>query len=85
MTIENIAVILLFGGMLVIAIHGAVAYAVAGSTRFRKICLLPSDFYNAYSINWFGAILLYIVYFVFAPALAVYAFLKWLCTVGRKK
>lgn len=46
--------------------------------------LLPSAIYNSISVNWFGAIFLYIIYFATTPLYAIGTFIYWCCIVGRK-
>ena len=47
-------------------------------------CLIPKHIYKGLKVNWFGAILLYILYFICVPVFAILSFIYWLCTVGRK-
>jgi formate/nitrite transporter FocA (FNT family) len=46
--------------------------------------LLPKTIYDSISVNWFGAIFLYIIYFVTTPLYAIGTFIYWCCIVGRK-
>jgi hypothetical protein len=48
------------------------------------LLLTPRSIYQNTHMNWFGAILVYLIYFIFVPFYAITAFLIWLCTVGRK-
>ena len=45
----------------------------------------PADIYKHSDIllNWFGAIFLYILWFVSSPIYGVIGFIIWACTVGR--
>ena len=47
-------------------------------------CITPKHIYEGLEVNWFGAILLYIIYFICVPIFAILSFIYWLCTVGRK-
>jgi hypothetical protein len=46
--------------------------------------VLPRTIYNQAVVNWFGAIFIYILYFVTTPVWAIGTFIYWCCTVGRK-
>ena len=46
--------------------------------------LLPKTIYDTCKVNWFGAIFLYIIYFITTPLWAIGTFIYWCCTVGRK-
>ena len=48
-------------------------------------CLTPKHVYEQLKVNWFGATLVYILYFICAPLFAILSFIYWLCTVGRKR
>lgn len=44
----------------------------------------PADIYkNSNTLNWFGAIFLYILWFVSSPIYGIIGFMTWACTVGR--
>lgn len=43
--------------------------------------LLPNTIYDSINVNWFGAIFLYILYFVTTPVWAIGTFIYWCCTV----
>lgn len=45
--------------------------------------LLPTTIYKNNSVNRFGAVFLYILYFITTPLWAILTFFIWLCTVGR--
>lgn len=47
-------------------------------------CLIPKHIYEELNVNWFGATLLYILYFICVPVFAILSFIYWCCTVGRK-
>lgn len=42
----------------------------------------PGDLKRLYKINWFGAILLYVLYFIFLFPAALVKLIIYLCTVG---
>lgn len=44
----------------------------------------PKKIYDASKVNWFGAILIYFVYFIIVPIYAFISILIWLSIVGRK-
>lgn len=44
----------------------------------------PKKIYNKSKVNWFGAILIYFVYFIIVPIYAFISILIWLSTIGRK-
>lgn len=46
--------------------------------------LLPRNIYDTTSVNWFGAVFLYALYFITTPLYAIGTFIYWCCTVGRK-
>ena len=44
----------------------------------------PADIYkHSDTLNWFGAVFLYILWFVSSPIYGVIGFMTWACTVGR--
>lgn len=45
----------------------------------------PADIYKNSDdkLNWFGAVFLYILWFVSSPIYGVIGFMIWACTVGR--
>lgn len=44
----------------------------------------PADIYkHSDKLNWFGAIFLYILWFVSSPIYGIIGFMIWACTVGR--
>lgn len=51
---------------------------------FETIFYTPKSIYEECNINWFGAIIIYILIFPFSFILSIGGFLKWLFTVGRK-
>ena len=54
------------------------------STRIKTCFFSPRMLYNTYRINWFGAIVIYIFYFITTPVYALMYIIEWICTVGRK-
>lgn len=45
----------------------------------------PGDiYYNSDSLNWFGAIFLWLLWVIFCPVWAFVGFMIWVCTVGRR-
>lgn len=63
-----------------------VGWVVAESDGFDCMWpwLLPKTIYDSISVNWFGAIFLYIIYFITTPLYAIGTFIYWCCIVGRK-
>ena len=49
-----------------------------------QIFYTPLSIYNESRMNWFGAIVVYILIFPFSFILGIGGFLRWLFTVGRK-
>lgn len=47
-------------------------------------CVIPKHIYDSLKVNWFGAVFLYILYFIGVPIFAIGTFIYWCCTVGRK-
>ena len=45
---------------------------------------LPKHIYRDVRVNWFGATLLYLLYFITTPLFAIGTIIYWLCTFGRK-
>ena len=52
--------------------------------RIETCFFSPRMLYNTYQINWFGAIVIYLFYFITTPVYALMYIIKWICTVGRK-
>ena len=48
------------------------------------ILLNPKLIYNNVKVNWFGAHLIYLGYFIYIPLIAIWGIIVWLCSVGRK-
>jgi hypothetical protein len=44
----------------------------------------PKEIYNNTEVNWFGCIMLTILFNLLCPAMTIGYWLRWLCTVGRK-
>ena len=44
----------------------------------------PKKIYDRSKVNWFGAGLIYFVYFIIVPIYAFISILIWLSTIGRK-
>lgn len=46
----------------------------------------PKDIYNNYkTLNWFGAIFLYLLWIILCPIFAFIGFMMWICTVNNKR
>ena len=44
----------------------------------------PADIYkHSNTLNWFGAIFLYVLWFMSSPIYGIIGFMVWSCTVGR--
>lgn len=48
------------------------------------ILLNPKLIYNNVKVNCFGAIFLYLLYFIYIPGIAIVGVFQWLFTIGRK-
>lgn len=46
--------------------------------------IAPWGVYKHINVNWFGAIVLTIVFNLFCPVISIGWWFYWLCTVGRK-
>lgn len=46
--------------------------------------ITPASLYRTYKVNYFGAIMLYILWFIASPLSCIISFVAWLCAVGRK-
>lgn len=47
-----------------------------------ECCITPMDIHDSNDITWFGAIVLFIIWFMLVPFLYLFTLLKWLFT-GR--
>ena len=45
----------------------------------------PADIRKNSNLNWFGAIFIYILWFITVPLYAIIGFVRWISAVGRKK
>ena len=61
-----------------------IGFAIWDTYNTQYPFLLPKSIYNICKVNWFGAMFIYLVYFVSTPLYAIDTFTWWLCTVGRK-
>lgn len=66
----------------ILAIH-ALAFGFGWLHSDDYPFLLPTTIYKNNSVNWFGAIFLYILYCLTTPIWAVITLFIYLCTVGR--
>lgn len=56
------------------------------SCNWDTMFLTPRKIYHELDcLNWFGAIIIYTIYFCMVPLYAIIAFMIWACTVGRKQ
>lgn len=46
--------------------------------------LTPAEIYDTSKLNWFGAIILYLLAVIIFPAYYIITFIKFIFTVGRK-
>ena len=80
-------IVLIFLGLFWVFTHVPLICVVADEFTLLEaedIFLLPKEIYDMVDVNYFGAALLYILYFLVVPIFAVIAIFKWLFTVGRK-
>lgn len=82
MTVFQIAIIYIFVNVLGMLLTCLIT--IPKNRGEPEYFLLPSTIYRMFDVNWFGAILLYILYFVTQPYTAIFTVIHWLCTVGRR-
>lgn len=78
MDAASIFVIVLGIVIFLFASHGLAANALF------QIFYTPKSIYEESNMNWFGAIIVYILIFPFSFVFAIGGFLRWLFTVGRR-
>lgn len=49
-----------------------------------ELSLTPAEIYDASELNWFGAVVLYLLAVIIFPAYYIIAFIRFIFTVGRK-
>lgn len=52
-------------------------------TYKNTIFIFPKNIYESYEVNWFGTILIYLIYLITQLYVAIIGFIYWLCKVGR--
>lgn len=74
---------LIFGLMFVYSIFHLLGAMVWDTYNMNTCFFSPRMVYNTYNVNWFGAIMIYLLYFITTPLLALAYIVYWICTVGR--
>lgn len=60
-----------------------VAMFIVSLKDFDMLSITPSDVHNCNNVNWFGAVVLWLLFFVINPFFFIAHFIVWIFTVGR--
>ena len=66
----------------VLIINGLIGFSIFNECDYPYV--LPSDIYEESNMNWFGAIICYILTLIIFAPWVITRFITWLFTVGRK-
>lgn len=79
---NTLGIILLFVALVIILLN--IGMFVLEWKEEIELPNTPKDIYEEHDVNWFGAVILYLLTIIFLPIIYLFKFIYFIFTVGRK-